>query len=349
MVAGGGGFGTIPAGFTYLGQFVDHDLTFDKTSVMFGDNVAPAQLLQARSPSLDLDSLYGAGPTDPGVAEVLRGGRDPPEGRHHRAGGRHRRQGGPRPAARRGLHERRQAQGDHPRPAERREPRGRADALRDDPLPQPRRRHAARVGAREPEVRQGARARHQALPVDAAHRLPAADLRGRRRQQRLQPAAQGVRGRRDADRRADDADRVLRRRVPARPLDDPRRLQLEQDLRRRRRHARLPVRVHGAQRRPLRRPRLPSNWIADFRRLYDFSETNKPDLVVAAEQVQPRDADRHAARRPAAAPAAGIVGGPTGRTTRTEPRLPQPHAGADGAARHRPADGDVPQEQGRQR
>jgi heme peroxidase len=55
----------IPAGFTYLGQFVDHDLTFDKTSVMLGENVSPAQLLQARSPSLDLDSLYGAGPTDP--------------------------------------------------------------------------------------------------------------------------------------------------------------------------------------------------------------------------------------------------------------------------------------------
>ena len=29
-------------------------------------------------------------------------------------------------------------------------------------------------------------------------------------------------------------------------------------------------------------PRLPSNWIADFRRLYDFSENNKPDLVVQA-------------------------------------------------------------------
>ena len=65
MASGGGGVSDIPAGFTYLGQFVDHDLTFDKTSVMLGENVAPADLLQARSPSLDLDSLYGAGPTDP--------------------------------------------------------------------------------------------------------------------------------------------------------------------------------------------------------------------------------------------------------------------------------------------
>ena len=66
MAAGGGGASQIPAGFTYLGQFIDHDLTFDKTNVMLGQNVSPAQLLQARSPSLDLDSLYGAGPADPG-------------------------------------------------------------------------------------------------------------------------------------------------------------------------------------------------------------------------------------------------------------------------------------------
>jgi hypothetical protein len=68
MTAGGGGSSQIPAGFTYLGQFVDHDLTFDKTNVMLGENVSPAQLLQARSPSLDLDSLYGAGPSDPASA-----------------------------------------------------------------------------------------------------------------------------------------------------------------------------------------------------------------------------------------------------------------------------------------
>jgi hypothetical protein len=69
MAAGGGGASQIPAGFTYLGQFIDHDLTFDKTKVMLGQNVSPTQLLQARSPSLDLDSLYGAGPADPGSAK----------------------------------------------------------------------------------------------------------------------------------------------------------------------------------------------------------------------------------------------------------------------------------------
>jgi len=69
MAAGGGGPSQTPAGFTYLGQFVDHDLTFDKTTVMLGEHVSPAQLLQARSPSLDLDSLYGGGPTDPESAK----------------------------------------------------------------------------------------------------------------------------------------------------------------------------------------------------------------------------------------------------------------------------------------
>jgi hypothetical protein len=59
----------IPAGFTYLGQFIDHDLTFDKTSVTFGAFITPALLVQARSPSLDLDSLYGAGPADPESAK----------------------------------------------------------------------------------------------------------------------------------------------------------------------------------------------------------------------------------------------------------------------------------------
>ncbi len=56
--------GKIPAGYTYLGQFVDHDLTFDATTVTLGENISPADLLQGRSPTLDLDSLYGAGPND---------------------------------------------------------------------------------------------------------------------------------------------------------------------------------------------------------------------------------------------------------------------------------------------
>ncbi|GEP61582.1 peroxidase family protein [Reyranella soli] len=51
----------IPAGFTYLGQFVDHDITLDLTSI--GEKQAdPLATENFRTPSLDLDSIYGLGP-----------------------------------------------------------------------------------------------------------------------------------------------------------------------------------------------------------------------------------------------------------------------------------------------
>ena len=77
MTAAGSTSGTIPAGYTYLGQFVDHDLTMDRTQVMLGQDVSPTDLLQGRSPRLDLDSLYGAGPTNPGSAAFYE-----PDGQH---------------------------------------------------------------------------------------------------------------------------------------------------------------------------------------------------------------------------------------------------------------------------
>ncbi|MEL6311555.1 MAG: peroxidase family protein, partial [Pseudomonadota bacterium] len=58
----------IPAGFTYFGQFVDHDITRDITAVEADDPatdpIEPTsddafETMQGRSPSLDLDSLYG--------------------------------------------------------------------------------------------------------------------------------------------------------------------------------------------------------------------------------------------------------------------------------------------------
>ncbi|WP_149828416.1 peroxidase family protein [Streptomyces tailanensis] len=58
----------IPAGFTYLGQFVDHDLTLDRTQVGLGEPVPVEDLVQGRSPALDLDSLYGLGPKHAGSA-----------------------------------------------------------------------------------------------------------------------------------------------------------------------------------------------------------------------------------------------------------------------------------------
>ena len=51
----------VPAGFTYLGQFVDHDITLDLTS--FGDKEDdPTAVENFRTPALDLDSVYGLGP-----------------------------------------------------------------------------------------------------------------------------------------------------------------------------------------------------------------------------------------------------------------------------------------------
>ena len=87
MTAGGGGTTGIPAGFTYLGQFIDHDLTFDKTKVMLGEEVSPADLLQGRSPSLDLDSLYGAGPQSARSAKFFKDDRHLKTGRTTAVGG----------------------------------------------------------------------------------------------------------------------------------------------------------------------------------------------------------------------------------------------------------------------
>ena len=51
----------IPSGFTYFGQFVDHDITLDLTSL--GDKEKdPLGIENFRTPSVDLDSIYGLGP-----------------------------------------------------------------------------------------------------------------------------------------------------------------------------------------------------------------------------------------------------------------------------------------------
>ena len=53
----------IPAGYTYFGQFVDHDITFDPASSLMRQN-DPNGLLNFRTPRLDLDNVYGRGPAD---------------------------------------------------------------------------------------------------------------------------------------------------------------------------------------------------------------------------------------------------------------------------------------------
>ncbi len=51
----------IPAGFTYIGQFIDHDITLDVQSKLDGATDANT-INNMRSPSLELDSLYARGP-----------------------------------------------------------------------------------------------------------------------------------------------------------------------------------------------------------------------------------------------------------------------------------------------
>jgi|SRR5215211_3604953 len=52
---------SITAGFTFLGQFVDHDMTFDPTSSLARQQ-DPESIRNFRIPALDLDNLYGGGP-----------------------------------------------------------------------------------------------------------------------------------------------------------------------------------------------------------------------------------------------------------------------------------------------
>jgi len=53
----------MPAGYTYLGQFIDHDLTLDTTTDLGREITGDYQLENARTPELDLDNVYGGGPS----------------------------------------------------------------------------------------------------------------------------------------------------------------------------------------------------------------------------------------------------------------------------------------------
>jgi hypothetical protein len=56
----------LPAAYTYLGQFTDHDLTFAPTSPLSGTLTADQfrALVNLRTPRFDLDNLYGRGPDE---------------------------------------------------------------------------------------------------------------------------------------------------------------------------------------------------------------------------------------------------------------------------------------------
>src|SRR5450631_4870932 len=53
----------IPALYTYFGQFIDHDLTFDPDA-SFQKQKDPDATEDFRTPAFDLDNVYGRGPGD---------------------------------------------------------------------------------------------------------------------------------------------------------------------------------------------------------------------------------------------------------------------------------------------
>lgn len=68
----------VPAGYTYLGQFIDHDITLDTTALQ-EKQVDPLAIFNFRTPVLELDSLYGMGPSTQPYLYQLDGGFAPQE------------------------------------------------------------------------------------------------------------------------------------------------------------------------------------------------------------------------------------------------------------------------------
>jgi Animal haem peroxidase len=65
---------TMTAGTTFVGQFIDHDVTFDQTSLL-GVPQDPLTSRNTRTPVLDLDSVFGGGPgVRPDLYEANRDG-----------------------------------------------------------------------------------------------------------------------------------------------------------------------------------------------------------------------------------------------------------------------------------
>ena len=59
------GDSSIPSGYIFFAQFIDHDITLDATSKLRGDPLSEPDiedLPNIRSASLDLDCVYGFGP-----------------------------------------------------------------------------------------------------------------------------------------------------------------------------------------------------------------------------------------------------------------------------------------------
>lgn len=77
MEAAGGGADNprIKAGYTFLGQFIDHDLTLDATSIL-EQQIDLNATTNFRTPAFELDSLYGRGPgANPALYDTSNPGR----------------------------------------------------------------------------------------------------------------------------------------------------------------------------------------------------------------------------------------------------------------------------------
>ena len=343
MAGGGGGASQIPAGYTYLGQFVDHDLTFDKTNVMLGEGVSPAQLLQARSPSLDLDSLYGAGPTDPASAKFYAARRPPLQARQDVRDRGHPAQAGLRPAARRRA--------------------GRWRQKRKAIIPDPRNDENLAVAQTHLAFMRFHNRVLDTLPssVPQAQRFATArEIVTKHYQWMLRTdylpriCAPGIvnnvfsSGRKVFEVGAAPTD------VPTMPIefsvaafrlghsmirDD---LQLEPGLRRRLRRPLPPVRVLGRERRPRRRAaRCRATGSPTSGGSTTSRRPGENDLAVPERKF-----NRAMRIDTTLTPTLQFV--PGFDFSRGQPRVPQPDAGEDGAARDRPADGHVHEEQGRE-
>ena len=89
MIKAGKDPGDIPAGFTYLGQFVDHDLTSDRTKVELGDHVSPGSSSRAGHRAWTLTRCTARARSTRSRAFLLR--RHAPEGGADPGGGARRR------------------------------------------------------------------------------------------------------------------------------------------------------------------------------------------------------------------------------------------------------------------
>ena len=341
--------GSIPSGYTYLGQFIDHDLTFDKSKLAGGISLSRrrARAVALAQPRPRLALRPGPRPEP----RVLQAGQGAPEDRHHDPGaGPAGHEQGPsrlRPPAQA------EREGADPGPAQRREPGRRPDPLRVHPLPQPGGQHAGGAGgAAGRPVLDRARGGGAPLPVDDPARLPAAHREPGHRQRRVHLRAQGGRDEPGAGRVAHHAGRVLGGRLPPRPQHGARRLRLEPHLRRRRRHARPPVHLLGNRRRPgrVQHPaqqldrRLPAPLQVHRRR---------PRRPAAArgrrQQAERGPPHRHPPGEPARPPAPLVAAGRRDQPAPRQPGLPEPDPRADAAPRHGPADGRLHALAGRRR